>query len=550
MQKNTRYILLIILLASCKLTHKVLTEDQKYIEVNEITYPTIGISEKIKSLLSEDSVIKPMTTDKEYLNIKKKYQQNNNLPFWDTKYKVTEGIDLIKSSRWHGLNPNSYFITQIDSLFNCGWGSEIPDTAALAFLDIFLTKGIYKFCKHLVNGKLLPYHYHKSWNYPYSSSIDIDSVLFQLIKENRVDSIASYFQPGSKDYLVMLNENKRLLKLKDSLFEYTALQYPGKIIRKTDSNFYVIHLRQALSERKLITNDSTNYVFDDQLEQAVKNFQTNHGLISDGIPGPNTYAFLNWKINDYINALKINMERIRWMPDILPATNLQVNIPSGDILLYSNNQLIFHSRVIVGKYKNQTPVLTSEINYLVYNPCWTVPASIATKKILPLLKKDTSYLDKRNMFVTVKGVVQQHDSIDFSVYNESNFPFKIYQRSDDKNALGKVKFMFPNPYNIYLHDTPNKYLFNRDHRTFSHGCVRVQNALGLSDIILQKLDDHKIDKPACLNKGFPVKIYLKESIPINIMYLTCRFNRELNKLQYFKDIYYLDYKVLNDLDKY
>ncbi len=549
MLKHIRTIILIIFLASCKSTHQVVTEGQKHEEAKEIIYPADIVSGHIKSLLSPDKINLPIARDNEYIQVEKMYHRNNDQPFWTTKQKAAKGIDLVKGSIWHGLNPENYFTVQIDSLFNRCWNSRIPDTSAFAFLDIFLTKGVYKLCKHLVNGKLLPFDYHTSWNYPYPSSINTDSVLFLLMKENKIDTIEKYFQPRSEEYAVMLSEVKRLSGLKNSHSDYSVFQYPGEVIRKGDSNRFVVQLRLALSDRKLIANDSTNYMFDEQLEQAVKDFQAMHGLTTDGIPGSNTCAFLNWKIDDYINTLRINMERMRWMPDSSPSTNLQVNIPSCEIFLYENEQLVFNGRVIVGKYKNQTPVLTSKINYLVFNPCWTVPASIAAEKILPKIKKDTSYLNKRNMFITLNGAIQQHDSIDFSNYSKTNFPFKIYQRADDKNALGKVKFMFPNPYDIYLHDTPDKSLFSRTHRTFSHGCVRVQNALGLSKIILLKLDNQKIDLSGYLKKGFPEKVNLNKGIPINIIYFTCRYNSELQQLQYFKDVYSLDDEILEDLDK-
>lgn len=549
MLKKILTILFFFAVYSCSSSYKLDTKDQTIEEIKTILYPAGKVSERIRSLFSKDTTTTCVTFEQDILHTQKLYQHNNYLPFWTSKHKVYKGMFVIKSSVWHGLNPDDYFLPKIDSLFSYCWTDDFTDTLALAYLDVLLTEGIYTFCKHLTNGKLSALDYHKSWNYPQALFPAIDSVLLYLIKENKIDSIAPYFQPKSESYLHMVDEYKWLANLKDSLSEYTRLKYPGELIRKGDSNLFVMQLKQALYERKLINYDSIDLKFDDQLEQAVKDFQIRHGLIPDGIPGPNTYTFLYWKIDNYLNTLKINLERIRWLPRDLPNTNLLVNIPSGEILLHNKNQLIFNSRAIVGKLKNQTPVFTSEIEYLVYNPCWTIPESIATKKILFRLKKDSSYLDKRNMFITLKGKIQEHDSIDFSIYNESNFPFKIYQRSDKNNALGKVKFMFKNPYNIYLHDTPGKYLFNRDHRTFSHGCVRIENALELSDIILQNLNNHKNDKSYYLNKGFPEKIYLEKTIQINILYLTCSYNSKLKKLQYFKDVYNLDNTVLNALNK-
>jgi murein L,D-transpeptidase YcbB/YkuD len=314
------------------------------------------------------------------------------------------------------------------------------------------------------------------------------------------------------------------------------LKYPGKLLKRGDSGIAIIPIKRKLNQLGLLDQDSLTIHFDSTMEEAIQQFQQMHNITADGIPGKNTFRFLSWPVKKYIQYLEAPLKRVVKQPDSLPNTRIEVNIPEYMLRFYRNDTLVQQFSVIVGKYKNQTPELTSKVNYLVFNPCWTVPHSIAVKKFLPRMQKDSMFLDNRNMFVCVNGVRTDHRKIDFSKYTQTNFPYKIFQNTDPGNALGQVKFMFHNPYSVYLHDTPSKYLFNKDFRTFSSGCIRVNNAMMLARLLLQT-DQNKTNIRRELAKGYPEKVYLNRPIPIIIHYQTTRYNSRLDLVQFFYDCY-------------
>ncbi len=339
----------------------------------------------------------------------------------------------------------------------------------------------------------------------------------------------------------------QLLKIEEKISCFQSLQkekeinlkYPGKLLKKGDSGIAIIPIKRKLQLLGLLKQDSLTIRFDSTMEVAVKKFQRMHNIRTDGIPGRNTFRFLSWPISKYINTLENYRENMSKKVDSLPSTRIEINIPEYSLRIYDNDSLLKQFKVIVGKYKTQTPILNSEVDYLVFNPCWTVPHKIAIKNMLPRMKRDTNYLDDRNMFITQNGTRVNHKAIDFSSCSKDNFPYKIYQNASPGNALGKVKFMFDNPYSVYLHDTPSQYLFKRDFRAFSNGCIRVENALELAQLMLNT-DQNKAIIKNKLAKGYPVKVYLKEPVSIIIKYETVRYNEQLDLMQFFYDCYGLD----------
>lgn len=537
----------IIVFISCRTSKETLILIEDAASVKEVfVYPDLQVRHKIDSLFLSGGVFPDNSNEAELEDVSHYYEQKNFQPLWNTREKVTKGIAMVRHSHFHGLQPTDYFIDEIDNLLQEGCYDK-PDPLGLAYIDIYLTSAVKRLSKHCVLGKLHPKKYFPTWNGYENHFSEFNSVFTQFIVQNKVDSLERGFRPQLTAYEAMYNEMVRLWFLKTSYFDYKSMDYPGQILRRGDTSLFVVDLKYALISRGYMNEEKPDDIFNDTLESAVKSFQRIHGLNPDGVPGPKTFFFLSWTIEDYQNVLRVNMERLRWYNNFLPDIRIEVNIPSADLVLSNADTILFKTKVIVGKFDNQTPVITSNIDYLVFNPCWTVPQSIAAKKFLKRMQRDTTFLDKRNMFITQNGREVDHDSIDFKQYTENNFPFKIYQRSSNDNALGKVKFMFPNSYSVYLHDTPGKSLFARDIRTYSHGCVRVQDAEYLAKLILSDIDKNTKPVDYYYKKGFPIKVYLKNEIPLYINYFTCRFNEELNEIQYFKDIYNYDHKMLSDL---
>jgi murein L,D-transpeptidase YcbB/YkuD len=264
--------------------------------------------------------------------------------------------------------------------------------------------------------------------------------------------------------------------------------------------------------------------FDDALSAAVKRFQARKGLGADGAVGRMTLAALNASAADRAASAAVNLERMRWMNRPLGTRHIMVNIPDFTVSLVDGDDVLFRERVVVGKLATQTPEFSDEMSHIVLNPTWFVPRSIATEDILPKLQADPTYLSQRNMRLVRGdgGEIPSDPSLhDWSAYSRGNFPYAIRQRPDAGNALGKVKFIFPNNHAIYLHDTPQKNLFDRVSRAYSWGCVRVRDPLRLAEALLAPQEAEPrafIDR--VLATGRERYVHLDVEVPVHLVYRT------------------------------
>jgi len=543
-----KILFVVFLFVACNTTYQPTTDVG--IQLSEKVEPTSQIKPENKYPYDTvTKIISGFNADKIKFNlldkqsILKLYKKNKYQPLWVSDTLIVQGIQLIQGAKFHGLNPNDYGYQLIDSLYAI-WQNKPNNYTVVAELEMQLTRGVYVLSKHLLKGKLNPKEFHASWNYSGREIPNKDSVLLSLLKQERIKDIVPYFEPHYLAYKALKNELEYYYQKLDDTVNFKGISYPGFIPSFGDSNKYVAQLKKRLQ-----ISDSLPYLYTQELNDAIKLFQIKHGLFPDGKPGNKTYEFLAWNSERYIHILKINLERYRWFDTNNLNRGIEVNIPAFKACLWNADSLILETSVIVGKRKNETPIFHSEIDYLVFNPCWTVPNSIALKKMLPKLKVDSLYLDKHNMFIGLNGVEQPISGINFNNYTEANFPYKIYQRTGSDNALGKVKFMFDNKYSIYLHDTPGKKLFLKDYRALSHGCVRVNNAMKLADNLLYIIDKHERSIPYYLKKGYPEKVYFSKPIPISLVYLTCNYSYNKHQVLFFNDVYIYDYKVLMALDK-
>lgn len=283
--------------------------------------------------------------------------------------------------------------------------------------------------------------------------------------------------------------------------------------------------------------------FGPALAQGLRAFQRRHGLNADAVLGPATLAALNISAAKRADQIAVNLERMRWTNHQFGREQVVVNIPAFSVQVTRGGALAFEERVIVGTGENQTPEFSDEMELMVLNPAWNVPRSITVKEMLPKLRRDPGYLRRRGMeLISASGAVDPA-TIDFSAYNASNFPYRIKQLPADDNALGQVKFLFPNRHAIYLHDTPSKRLFSRDNRAFSHGCVRVRDPLTLAEILLVG----QVGDPAgyvrnAIRRGREKHVRLASPIPVHLVYRTVFIDRS-GAIQYRGDIYGRDRAV-------
>jgi murein L,D-transpeptidase YcbB/YkuD len=272
-------------------------------------------------------------------------------------------------------------------------------------------------------------------------------------------------------------------------------------------------------------------------------------LTADGAVGAKTLEAMNVPIENRIDQIRVNLERARWILHAIGKKQIIVDIAGYNLLYYEKNETIWQSRVQVGKPFRKTPVFKSAIQYIEFNPTWTIPPTILKKDILPKVRRNPQYLKDRNIKVlTHKGKIVDPNSIDWSKYPRQRFPYILRQQPGPNNALGRMKFIFPNKHFVYLHDTPSKSLFERTDRAFSSGCIRVQKPLELAVILLndpiawsqKKIMDVMETKQTR-------RVNLPQPLPVLLFYWTVAID-SAGTIQFKKDVYNRDVPILKGLN--
>ena len=309
----------------------------------------------------------------------------------------------------------------------------------------------------------------------------------------------------------------------------------GKLMKLGTSDPRVPALRARLGLAPVADQPE---LYDNALAEAVARFQAASGLKADGAAGANTVAFLNGVGKDKTAEIIANMERWRWLPRDLGAFHVAVNVPEFEARIVSDDKVVHETRVVTGKITNQTPIFSDEMESIVVNPSWNVPASITMKEMLPKVRRDPSYLSRNGyqVLANVGGKMQPVSAGSVDWGNVSARNIQIRQQPGDDNALGAIKFLFPNEHSVYLHDTPSKSLFQRDSRAFSHGCVRVENPLEFADVLLAYEGGWTSQRLRKMIGGRESWVKLPKKIPIHITYFTA-FVDDAGKLETRPDIY-------------
>jgi murein L,D-transpeptidase YcbB/YkuD len=307
----------------------------------------------------------------------------------------------------------------------------------------------------------------------------------------------------------------------------------GKILRPGMKDARVLALRKRLD----IAGDKDNPLYDDAVRDAIKTFQTESELEVDGNLGPNTTRALNGEQREVrrpshnpIDTILVNMERWRWLPRDLGNPHVVVNVPDYTLTLYNDGKVYWHTRIVVGKPNLATPMVSAEMKFITVNPTWNVPPSIIEKEYLPALEQDPQALERIGLKLT----------------QEADGTIRISQPPGAGNALGRIRFNFPNKFLVYQHDTPDKYLFSREKRAYSHGCMRVQNPLTYGEKLLSLVLPKERYTEAKLESMFgsnEININFPKFVPVHLTYQTA-FVDDAGKLQLREDVYGRDAKML------
>ncbi|HMA60862.1 MAG TPA: L,D-transpeptidase family protein [Halanaerobiales bacterium] len=472
------------------------------------------------------------------------YEKNNFNPFWfdetwfkDSAYQL---IEVIESIEYEGLNPRDYRYDYLSKYFH----KTTLNRQERAIVDILMTNSFLLLTSHFSQGVLDSETLKRNW-LDIKNKIDLYNFLNSSIHNNNIIESLYSLLPRTENYIQLRNKLKEYKKIKENggFIQFTST----RLIDKGMSGEDILNLKRRLKQSKDFQG-AMDEDFSQLLEEAVKNFQMRHGLKADGIVGPETKESLNVSIDEKIKKITINMERLRWLPQTLGNPYIFVNIADYKLKVVENNEELFNIKVIVGKRQRSTPVFSDEISYIVLNPYWTVPKKIAVEDKLQLIKKDINYLAENNykvLKVSNGNLVEvDYSKIDWQKLNRDNFNYFLRQDPGPNNALGQIKFMFPNKYSVYLHDTPSKELFLEEQRNFSSGCIRLQEPFKLAEYILKKnnkWDNVKINEILATDKE--EVIYLAKRIPIHIVYMTAWVNDNY-QIQFRNDIYQRDQKLI------
>lgn len=549
-------ILFFLVLLSCNSNKKpvgeeiVNTAEQMDSKVKELIAASIKYSISKKGQLNDSTIL----TQDSILNLL--YKQKDYVPFWSSTEKwlpqADSLLDFIEQSKLYGLFPSDYHAGHLAKIRELILSDSVTrkvknDAALWARADLMLSDGLVRIFKDIKLGRL-----------PNDSiTLRKDSVLSdefiktkfsEIVSGSSLIATVSSLEPKHKGYHELKAGVKNFFETAD-FSEISIINYPDK---NSDN------LKTAVVKRLFESGyvDSASIILDSlELSKILEKYQKERRLTADGKIGPQTVRELNSSDKEKFIRIAITLDRYKMLPEEMPEKYIWVNIPSYTLDLFNQHAKIITSRVVVGKLKTRTPVLTSSIYEMITYPQWTIPQSIIVKEILPSLKKDPGYLARKGYgLFDNKGQEVDPFSVDWSKYNKG-VPYRVIQGSGDANALGNLKFNFSNKYAVYLHDTNQRFYFGLDSRALSHGCVRVQEWQKVAyyilenDIEISRKNNRRYVPLDSMQHWLKIKekhvVPVSNRIPVFIRYFTCEGQN--GRIVFFEDIYNEDLELAEKL---
>ncbi len=476
------------------------------------------------------------------------YERRAYRPAWVGENKspglVKNLLKSIRKADREALDPKDYHLDALEKLAD-SFGrhssrGQPPILSNLADLELLSTDAFLTYASHLLSGRVNPESVDPEWTASLKE-VDFTRLMQTALDSNGIESAFNSLLPIHPGYM----------KLRDALIRYReivdkggwpAVSY-GRNLQSGDTDKRVRTLRARLRfENKTLKGPIFNRnIFDNHLDQAVRLFQHQNGLDVDGIVGPNTLRALNIPTADRVRQIELNMERWRWLPQYLGKCYVIVNIANFKLELREKDQQVMAMRAVVGQNYRRTPVFSTQMTHLVLNPYWNVPKIIALEDMLPLLQMDPNYLNRQRLkvFQDLAGGAMEIDpeTVDWKTVTVDNFNYRFQQEPGPANALGRVKFMFPNKYDVYIHDTPSQDLFTKPIRNFSSGCIRIEKPIDLAEYLMQGDPQWTRENIiAAIDSGITRTIRLPSPIPVYFIYWTAWADGD-GTVQFREDIY-------------
>lgn len=479
------------------------------------------------------------------------YQLREYEPVWlsdrGTTPQLPVLVNALRASSDEGLCPDRYQLRTLEGflplLADSGHRMQVFPQSWLPQLELLLTQAYFRYASDLISGQIDPAKVNPDWRIP-PREADLGKLLTYALESNRLEPVLRDLVPSHSGYQRL----RQALSLYRELAARGGWQLlpEGETLRpgKPDPRLPQLRLRLALEgDYPEWNGEEGPKVFDPETVQALKRFQQRQGLAIDGVLGPRTLAELNVTPHQRVRQIELSLERWRWLPKSLGDRYLMVNIAGFQLQVVENDQVALEMPVIVGTGYRKTPVFSAQMTYLEFAPTWSVPPTILREDKLPKIKANPAYLAEHRFeiipYAGRGGASLDPASIDWSRTTARNFPGMLRMRPGPWNPLGRVKFMFPNPYSVYLHDTNERHLFDNNIRTFSSGCIRIQRPDELALYLLEPdgWDAARVEAAMALPKTR--RVDLSRSLPVHILYWTAWVDQQ-NRVQFRRDLYQQD----------
>jgi murein L,D-transpeptidase YcbB/YkuD len=500
-----------------------------------------AVGEEIRAAVSSPS--RPAKLERtRWKVVRQLYQDRKFRPIWTSDGKPKEDIRQLVAtlcgSEQDGLRPADYHLAALKHVVEQAFPPiEEPTPAALATLDLQLTARFVNYGADLLVGRLAPAAVDSGWFIKARHS-SADSLIRVAASGRGFTGMMAILRPKRADYDELVAALASYRKIQQN-GGWPAIP-TGALVRGAHGAAIAALRRRLEISGDLLTSESAQPVYDGAVAAAIARFQRRHGIAVDSTVGGPTLAALDTPVDYWIRQIEINLERYRWLPPDFGNRYILVNIPDYHLYAFGDRKPVLDMRVIVGdEYGNATPVFADSMSYIVFRPQWYLPRRIVVDEVIPQAEQNVSYIAEHNFEVVSArqpSKVLDPDTIDWEKVDTAHLGFRVRQKSGADNPLGRVKFMFPNQFSVYLHDTPAGWLFDQPRRTLSHGCVRVERPAELADFVLAGQDEwtdstvraamtppDTIARLAGTTDAAPdeqLTVQLKQKVPVYILYLT------------------------------